>query len=234
MRLAFALVTAAGAALMFSGSATASPPHRGGGGPRDGARLFVSPAGEVFRETPGAPPPIEAWFRQADANGDGVIGYLEFQADFRRAFATFDTDHDGEIGPEEVAHYETEIFPEIATRGRGGFTGGSRRPAGEGGGGEGMGRSGRGGYGGEGFGGAPRGSAARRGGGAYMMGGAARFGLLPISHPIMTADADFNRGVSRAEFDQAAATRFPQLDTAHNGRLTLEALIELRRHPPGG
>lgn len=233
MRLVFALLTAAGAALSFSGGATASPPHRGGGGPGDRPHLFVSPAGEVFREAPGASPPIESWFHQADANGDGAIGFLEFQADFRRAFAAFDTNHDGEIGPEEVAHYETEIFPEMAMRGRGGFTGGGRRPAGEGGGGgEGMGRGGRGGFGGEGFGGAPRGSAARRGGG-YVMGGAARFGLLPISHPIMTADADFNRGISPAEYDQAAATRFNQLDTAHNGRLTLEGLIALRRRPPG-
>lgn len=61
-----------------------------------------------------------------------------------------------------------------------------------------------------------------------MMAGAARFGLLPISHPIMEADADFNRGVTRAEFAEAARHRFAALDGAHDGRLTLAGLIGAR------
>jgi len=52
----------------------------------------------------------------------------------------------------------------------------------------------------------------------------ARFGLIPISQPIMAADDDFNRGVSAAEFDHAARTRFVLLDEHHVGRLTLEQL----------
>ena len=70
----------------------------------------------------------------------------------------------------------------------------------------------------------------RRGGtsGMAMMSGAARFGLLPIAHPIMDADINFNRGVSREEFVQAAARRFAMLDTQHNGRLTVQQLIEAR------
>jgi hypothetical protein len=104
-----------------------------------------------------------------------------------------------------------------------------------GGGGMAGGRGGRGG--GHGGGGMRRGqSGGGQGGagGAYRMSGGARFGLLPISHPIMAADADFNRGVSRLEWDQAAASRFALLDTAHNGRLTLQGLVALRRRPPGG
>jgi hypothetical protein len=62
-----------------------------------------------------------------------------------------------------------------------------------------------------------------------MMSGAAPFGLLPISHPIMDADIDFNRGVTAAEFRQAAGRRFVMLDTQHAGRLTLEQLQESRR-----
>ena len=61
-----------------------------------------------------------------------------------------------------------------------------------------------------------------------MMAGAARFGLLPITHPLMDADADFNRGVTRAEFDAAAARRFNQLNVSGSGRLTLEDLRALR------
>ena len=132
--------------LALAGCATNGPPHRGGGHrfgpPGDMPRLFVSPAGQVFRAEPGAPTPIAAWFAQADTDGDGTIIYAEFQADFRRAFASFDTDHDGEIGPDEVTSYETEIFPEMATRGRSGFGGGG---PGMGGGGMAGGRGGRGG-----------------------------------------------------------------------------------------
>ena len=56
----------------------------------------------------------------------------------------------------------------------------------------------------------------------------ARYGLIPVQHPIMAADDDFNRGVSVAEFDHAAASRFNLLDERHVGRLTLEQL-EARR-----
>ena len=60
------------------------------------------------------------------------------------------------------------------------------------------------------------------------MAGAARFGLLPIAHPILDADVDFNRGVTRAEFDAAAGRRFNQLNVSGSGRLTLEELREAR------
>ena len=56
----------------------------------------------------------------------------------------------------------------------------------------------------------------------------ARFGLIPILHPIMAADDDLNRGVSVAEFDHAARSRFNILDEQHVGRLTL-AQLEARR-----
>jgi hypothetical protein len=68
--------------------------------------------------------------------------------------------------------------------------------------------------------------------GGGMAGGAARFGLLAIPHPIMSADEDFNRGISPAEFDRAAASRFNMLDQAHQGRLTLAGLVERRRALP--
>jgi hypothetical protein len=129
-----------------------------------------------------------------------------------------DADHDGEIGPAEVARYEQEILPEMQSR------------VGPGGGGMRMmrGRRMRRGSGGRRE--LQQGGGGRRGGmGAMaMMSGAARFGLLPIAHPIMDADTNFNRGVSREEFTQAAARRFAMLDTQHVGRLTLQQLIEAR------
>ena len=200
-------------------------PGAGPGGPgmMRGGGLFVSPAGEPFRRTEGGPQPMRAWFMQADADHDGVLTLAEFQADFARYFAVLDTDHDGEIAPAEVEHYEQEILPEMQSRTGGGFGPGmrmggmGRRPDGVGGGGRG------------------RGGGMRRGGRQgdvagrmAMMSGAARFGLLPIAHPIMDADLNFNRGVSLEEFTQAAGRRFLMLDSAHNGRLTLEGLIQLR------
>ena len=183
--------------------------------------LFVSPAGQPFRRGEGAPPPMRAWFEQADSDHDGALVWAEFEADFVRWFATLDADHDGEIAPAEVARYEQEILPEMQSR-VGGY-GGMRMMRGRSGprgpyqpGGTRRGRQDRGGRGG---------SAAAR---MAMMAGAARFGLLPIAHPVMDADIDFNRGVSRTEFSQAAARRFAMLNTQNNGRLTLEQLGQLR------
>jgi len=207
--------------------------HRGmrSGGPGGrpfGAGLFVSPAGQPFRVQPGGAPPMEAWFRGVDTNNDGAIDWTEFHADFTRYFAMLDTDHDGEIGPDEVAHYEQAILPEMASGrggggslgGRGGYRGGGmgRRGGGMGHGGMGRGGMGRGGFGG----------GAASGGGMGMTMGAARFELIPIPHPIMSADRDLNRGISRAEWDHAAGERFNQLDIDHGGRLTLAQLQRLR------
>jgi hypothetical protein len=237
-----------GLVLLTSSCASEGPPHRfrghgehmrrggppgAGMGPR--LSLFVSPAGKPFRGEPGQPAPMEAWFAEADADHDGTISFAEFQADFRRWFAALDTNHDGEIAPDEVTRYETEILPEMAS-GRGGFGGGGMGARGGGMGGRGGGWGGHGGHGGMGRGGGMggRGGMGRGGGGGggggmgYVPMGAARFGLLPIPHPIMSADEDLNRGVSVAEWDHAAATRFNMLDEAHNGRLTLAALTARR------
>ena len=62
--------------------------------------------------------------------------------------------------------------------------------------------------------------------------GAARFGLLDLPEPVVSADYNFNRGVSLAEFRQAAAQRFVALDIEHQGRLTLAGLETIRPAPP--
>ncbi len=214
----------------------AGMPPGGPGGPGGMARgLFVSPAGEPFRRAPGAPQPLGAWFAQTDADHDGAIVWAEFEADFVRYFAILDADRDGEIAPVEVARYEQQILPEMQTRfgggrGPGGGVGRGRGPGGPGGGGMGRGRGGPGG-GARGMrpGGGGRGSM----GAMAPMSGAARFGIVPIAHPIMDADINFNRGVSREEFVQAAGRRFAMLNTQNTGRLTLPQLMEARAQRMG-
>lgn len=247
MRVNLLLPSILGLALFAAACAPSGPPQRfrghgegvRPGGPRGGGMgprlsLFVSPAGKPFRGAPGQPAPMQAWFAEADANGDGAIGFAEFQADFRRWFAELDTNHDGEIAPDEVTRYETEILPEMASGG--GFGGGRGAGGRRGGGGGGRGGGGHGGGGGMGgrgggMGGRGGGMGEQTGGGTsggaaipYYPGGAARFGLIAIPHPIMAADEDLNRGISIAEWDRAAASRFNMLDEAHDGRLTMAEL----------
>ncbi len=61
--------------------------------------------------------------------------------------------------------------------------------------------------------------------------GASRYGLLDLPEPVTSADADLNRGVSLAEFRDAASQRFAALDLDHRGKLTL-AELELEHPPP--
>ena len=67
-----------------------------------------------------------------------------------------------------------------------------------------------------------------------------RYSLLNIPEPVISADGDFNRGVSAEEFRRAASKRFQLLDFSHTGRLTLaglqtvsEAAAEQAKHPMG-
>lgn len=54
--------------------------------------------------------------------------------------------------------------------------------------------------------------------------GAAHYGMLDLPEPVASADSDFNRGVSRVEFQRAATFRFRALDFEHHGQLTLASL----------
>src|SRR4051794_38969864 len=74
---------------------------------------FISPMGEPFRARSQADDTLARWFNQADRNHDGFLAADEMVADAERFFATLDTDHSGEIDPDELAHYEYEIAPDI-------------------------------------------------------------------------------------------------------------------------
>ena len=184
---------------------------------------FISPMGEPFRAHTPTDDTLADWFYQADRNRDGVITADEMEADAERFFRKLDTDHDGEIGPDELAQYEYEIAPEIQVMSR------TKRVAGQP---------------------APAPVAAdldddhprdqRRGrreedfsslgiGGALQ--GAARYSLLNMPEPVAAADADFNRSITLQEFKEAALERFQLLDHAHEGKLTL-AELEALPHAP--
>jgi hypothetical protein len=181
-------------------------------------RMFISPMGEPFRPNGRDDDGLADWFRQADANHDGQLTIEEMQKDAERFFATLDVNHDGEIDPDEITRYENVVAPEIQS---GRFTVGSMESP-DGGGHYGGGGHHRGG-GGEGF---------FRGGSNDQHQGAGRYGLLDLPEPVMSADSDFNRGVSLSEFRAAAAQRFLALDLDHKGYLTLPALELIRPAPP--
>ena len=184
---------------------------------------FISPMGEPFRAHTSSDDTLADWFYQADRNRDGLLTADEMQADADRFFAKLDSDHNGEIDPDELANYEYEVAPEIQVMSRTRRAPGTpppkmkasdidedvsqdraRRPR-------------------------PEDFSSLGMGGALQ--GGARYALLNIPEPVASADTDFNRGVTREEFRQAAAARFALLDKNHQGRLTLPQLEALPHVP---
>jgi Ca2+-binding EF-hand superfamily protein len=188
---------------------------------------FISPMGEPFRARAPGEDTLADWFRQADRNHDGLLTANEMQADADRFFAKLDTDHNGQIDPEELIQYEWEVAPEIQvnmkfrraraasgglpTNGQHDRGGGPRRPGG----------------------GDENGSRDSAGGGidGDLQGGA-RYALLNIPEPVSAADANLDRAISLSEFRRAAIERFQLLDTRHEGRLSLQELEALRPAEP--
>ena len=180
---------------------------------------FISPMGEPFRGGANRVAPIARWFAQADRNQDGALTADELQADADRFFAKLDRNRDAQIDPQEITAYEWEIAPDIQVNSN------WKRPRGQP---------------------APAAAKPKRGrkpgedrhDGYQIDGlqGAARYGLLNIPQPVASADADFNRIVTLAEFRQAASTRFRMLDSQGQGqgRIGLQALeARLPTRPEG-
>jgi hypothetical protein len=186
------------------------PPGEGGAAPMAGPQLFISPAGEPFRAPPGAPYPIADWFAGADANHDGALSRDEFVADSVRFFGVVDADHNGVIDGFEVAAYEQHIAPEII----GGAAPGSMRRGPRG---LGMGQDG------------PddredQMAVGRRKETTNVLQGASLFGLIAEPEPVMAADGNFDRRITKDEAIKAAKTRFALLDTDKDGFLKLAEL----------
>jgi hypothetical protein len=161
------------------------------------AQIFLSPMGEPFRAAANEPYPSAQWFAKADADHDGKLTRAEMRADADQFFARLDIDHDGEIIPTENRVYEDQIAPEIRSQ-----TGREDNPFDF-----------------------PK-RVKRDKHAPIMPEGAGRWSSLPIPQPVISADADMNRGVSRAEFRAAANERFDRLDTAHRGYLTLATMAK--------
>jgi Ca2+-binding EF-hand superfamily protein len=162
--------------------------------------IFLSPMGEPFRSASGDN--VGAWFAAADRDGDGALTPAEMRADAARFFASLDTDGDGEIEPAEMARYETVVAPEVQVglQMRGTRFGDWRDPHGR-----------------------------NRRVALYDDGieGAGRYAFLNIPQPVIAADEDLNRGVSREEFERAADRRFGLLDRDGDGRLVRAELPPL-------
>ena len=213
--------------LILTGLLTALDPLPAAPAPvfhRHAGRPFISPMGEPFPVRAPGDDTLADWFNQADRNHDGSITLDEMQADADRFFTALDTNHDGEIDPDETTHYETVIAPQVqtgfdpsfiaATGARGGAPAGDEHRG-----------HGGGHHGGGGHWRSPR-------GGDNESQGAARFGLLDLPEPVIAADADFSRGITRDEFRKAAQLRFQALDVDRRGLLTLAVLESLRPPPP--
>jgi hypothetical protein len=161
---------------------------------------FLSPMGEPFRSDRPDADKVGTWFAAADRDADRALTLPELRADAARFFALLDTDRDGELEMAEIARYENEIAPEVQVGLQMKATGIGDWQGGR-----------------------------RRRILVYDRGldGAGRFSFLNIPHPVMAADFDMNRGVSRTEFALAADQRFAALDKDRDGRLVRAELPPL-------
>ncbi|HEX8379764.1 MAG TPA: hypothetical protein VF619_04330 [Allosphingosinicella sp.] len=164
------------------------------------AGIFLSPMGEPFRSADAAADIVGTWFGAADADRDGALVPAEFRRDAARFFALLDLDRDSEIEPGEMARYENEVAPEVqlGLQMRTTQVGGWR-------------------------GGRQRRVQVFKAG----LDGAGRYAFLNIPQPVIAADSDMNRGVTRGEFEQAADQRFVLLDKDRDGRLVRAELPPL-------
>ncbi len=182
--------------------AVAAPAHAGHAD-RDDSNihrpLFVAPDCKPYRGRPGDPYPVAAWFAEADANHDGRLDRAEFTANFLAYFDVLDADHDGEIGPQEIGHFESDILPEVRMASPEGSFGADEQS------------------GGSDDDSSPKTPPERPRGASF-------FGFFGAPEPLIVMDANFDRGISRAEYAAAAAKSFRQLDATNLGYLTLATL----------
>src|SRR5690349_8611854 len=74
---------------------------------------FISTMGEPFRGHSATHDKLAVGVYEADRNRDRDLTVDELEADAVRFFNTLDTNHDGQIDPDELANYEYEIAPDI-------------------------------------------------------------------------------------------------------------------------
>ena len=156
--------------------------------------------GEPFHGEAGQPYPSATWFAGADKNHDGFLTRDEMVADALRFFDTLDTNKDGKLTPDEVGRYESVVAPEtsIYAARPDDFFDRSRREQDVGA------------------------MADSRDYGGPM--GAGRYAWLNVPEPVVAADLDVDRVVTRDEFATAAASIFERLDILNRDKLQLIGL----------
>lgn len=179
--------------------------------PQGRAQVFIAPSGEPFRVYGEAPYPVAKWFAGADKNADGKLDFAEFSADFLRFFDQLDVNHDGAIDSVEKARYEGEVAPETLG---GSWTGAKQADANA----EWNSKFAAGTT-------LPDVDRPKRNNGVVPI-GAARFDLLGLPEPVAAMDVELRGRITRRAAGEAAQARFNQLDAAHRGYLTLDALPE--------
>ncbi len=207
-------------------SAVAAPPATTPSKPTP--RVFISPSGEPFRQSPADPDPMKAWFDQVDAAHKGFIDRAAFRADATRFFRKLDENGDGIIDGFEVADYESKIVPELAEWAEGRFPGEFGPARGQRQGGQGGGEGGRQGGGGHGRGehggeGAESSNAQGQGRGH----GPAQRGIMQLidePEPVSGADFSLDSHITFDEWMRATDQRFEILDANKDGRITLDEL----------
>ncbi len=189
-------------------------------------RIFVSPAGQPFRNEEG-PYPSAAWFAEADSNGDGKLTALEMAIDANVFFETLDTDGSGSLSGPEIERYENDVAPEVAmARGRAPNPGAtaetgrvpgidpnlSIRETGS------------------------KPSTARVPAAIQreIPRGAGWFSFFNVPQPILRADTDLNGLVTSAEHRRWVQEQFTGLDSAKRGYLTFQDLPETPIQKRGG
>lgn len=172
--------------------------------PLDGPTVFLSPMGEPFRSEDKLSG-AEHWFVQGDIDHDRRLTRAEFQADAARFFARVDTDHDGVIGPDELLHYETEMAPEVMVTSTYGDVSKMKVD-----------------------------SDGKVTDPPYPTRlGAGRYSWIVTPEPVIAADANMDRGVTKLEFEVAANARLKILDRNGDGALVRAELPKLSS-PRGG
>lgn len=166
--------------------------------PIDGPNVFLSPMGEPFRSDDRLSG-AEHWFVHADANRDRRMTRAEYLAEAMAFFASLDTDHDGVIGPDEISHYETIVAPEVTVTSTYGDMSKAKVDS----------------------------------DGKFVEPpyptrlGAGRYSYVASPEPIVSADSNLDRGITAAEFEQAARLRFKALDANGDGTLVRAELPRL-------
>jgi hypothetical protein len=198
------------------------------------ANVFISPCGRPFRAKPGESYPVGAWFKMADADGDGKLDHAEFVADALAFFKILDRNGDGVISPAEVSFYEQRIAPEVLgmrVEGTSGLFAWPRALLWKTQGAPG------GGGGGEMPGAPPDTEHSLIPGGAdteeafphakpYDASGkgASPYGFFDEPEPVTAADVNFRGLISKADFSKMADIHFASLDKAGQDYLTLDGL----------